>query len=314
VTSLELDSKRTLFAILKFRKIIKKEIKKKYLDTILISNIHYANVISLISCFGLKKLKVILTERTSLSELIIKTNFNSYIKNRVIFILAKFLYPLSKLIITNSIYEKNFIKKYFRLKKIVCIHPPSISKIKKNLNVNVKYIKNKIIYVGRLSKEKNVTTIIEALALVVKKYKFIFEIYGKGNEKKQIQKLIKKYKLRKYVFFKGHVIDEDKIFNKALLFVNASDFEGLSSALVQSINYNVFPICSSSPGGNIEAINYGKLGMSFETGNHIDLHNKIIFFLKNKIKLNNKIRINHLKKFTEKNSNANYFKILSNLK
>ena len=38
-----------------------------------------------------------------------------------------------------------------------------------------------------------------------------------------------------------------KIFKNANLFINASLFEGLPNALVQAINYNVFPIYSDAP-------------------------------------------------------------------
>ena len=46
------------------------------------------------------------------------------------------------------------------------------------------------------------------------------------------------------------------IFKDVDLFINASWFEGLPNALVQSINNNIFPICSKSPGGNLEVIKY----------------------------------------------------------
>ena len=309
----ELNFKRSLYSIFKYRKIIKNEISKNFFQTILISNIHYGNLITLISCFGLKNLKIILTERSSLSELNVQTNFNSFIKNKIILFLAKFIYPFSNLIITNSIYEKKFITRKFRIKKIVCIYPPSINSIKRKIIQNKKFIKNKIIYVGRLSSEKGVITIIKALSIVLKDYKFKFEIYGDGNEKKEIQKLIDHYKLGNFIIIKGFTKNKNKIFHGAILFINASKFEGLPNALVQSLNYKVFPICSNAPGGNIEVINFGKLGMSFKTEDYKDLSKKIKIFFKKKIKLNERMRVNHLKKFTEKNSNNKYYKILNNL-
>ena len=66
---IELNTNRALFSILALRKIIKTEMVKNYSKTVLISNIHYANIISLISSFKLRGIKTILTERSSLSEL-----------------------------------------------------------------------------------------------------------------------------------------------------------------------------------------------------------------------------------------------------
>ena len=75
----------------------------------------------------------------------------------------------------------------------------------------------------------------------------------------------------------------------------------MPNALVQAINYNVFPICSNAPGGNIEVIDNGKFGMSFKLDDKDDLKRKIHMFFDKKLRLNDKARINHLKKFTEKN-------------
>ena len=115
---IELNTNRALFSILALRKIIKIEIKKNYFKTILISNIHYANIISLISCFKLRGVKTILTERSSLSELSIYDGFFNFLKKKAIFSLAKYFYKFSDLIIKNSFFEKKFIKKNFNIKNI----------------------------------------------------------------------------------------------------------------------------------------------------------------------------------------------------
>ena len=310
---IELKKKRALFSIFKLRNLIKKEIKKKYKKTILISNIHYANIISIISCFKLKKIKIILTERSSLTELNISNNIFEYLKKRLIFFLAKYFYKFANLIITNSQFEKKFIKKTFGIKKIECIHPPSIN----NVNNTKKYKKklnlfNKIIYVGRLSKEKGVITILKSL-LELREHNYTFNIYGDGAEKENLQKFVYLNNLKKKIFFKGFAKDKDFIFKDANLFINASWFEGLPNALVQSINYNVFPICANSPGGNNEVVKNGKLGLLFKVNNVADLKKKILFFIKNKLKINQSIKMKHLKKYTEKKSNQSYLKTLNKL-
>ena len=311
----EIKSNRSLFAILKLRNLIKKETKKNKLPTILVSNIHYANVISVIACFKLHNLKVILTERSSLSELNIFDKLSKYLKNKIIFFLAKNLYKFADLIITNSKFEKNFIKKNFKIKKIKCIYPPSIKKLRRSKNlINKKNKQKRIIYVGRLSKEKGVITILKALSEIKKKYKFIFDIYGDGDEKTELKNYIKSNKLNKKIFLKGFTDNKKLIFKNADLFINASWFEGLPNALVESINYNVFPICSKSPGGNIEVIKNGKLGLSFKTNDISDLKKKILLFFKKDLKINSSVKISHLKNYTEYKSNLEYLKTFNNIK
>lgn len=311
----ELNTRRALFSIFLLRNLIKKDLNKNYFQTTLISNIHYANIISLISCFGLKGVKIIFTERSSLHELSIKDNFFKFIKKRLIYYMAKNLYKYANLVIANSKYEKDYIKKRFNVKNIKYIYPPSILKI----NPSYKMSKNhnnlkKIIYVGNLFKEKGAITIVKAISKIKNDLNFILEIYGEGYEKKNIKNFISQKKLSKKVFFRGFHKDKSKIFKNKDLFINASWYEGLPNALVQSINNNIFPICSKSPGGNSEVIKYGKLGLYFTAGDSNDLKKKILYFFRKKLQLNEKLRIDHLKNFTEEKSNKKYLKTLKSIK
>ena len=310
---IEINSSRTFFSIFKIRKLMIEETKKNFEKIIFISNLNYVNITSLISLINLNKIKVILTERSSISELKYSNNLINKFKNKIIYFLAKILYKFSDLIITNSKFEKNYIQNKFQLNNVICIHPPSIKNIiKKISNNNYKKILN-IIYVGRLSREKGIFVILKALRNLNKKYKFLFNLYGDGPERKSIEKFIKKNNLNKIISLKGFVRDKKLIFKNADLFINASLWEGLPNALVQSINYNVFPICSDAPGGNMEVINYGKLGISFKTNDEKDLQKKIIQFFNKRFVLNNKIRIKHLKNYTELNSYQKYLKTLNQI-
>jgi glycosyltransferase involved in cell wall biosynthesis len=310
---IEIDSSRTFFSIFKLRKLMINESKKNFKKIIFVSNLNYANIISVISLINLDKIKVILTERSSISELKYSSKLIKKLKNKLIYYFAKILYKFSDLIITNSKFEKNYIQDKFQLKNVICIHPPSIkSIIKKNSKNNYKKIV-KIIYVGRLSREKGIFVILNALKNLNKKYKFLFNLYGDGPEKKSIEKFIKRNDLNKMISLKGFVSNKKFIFKNADLFINASFWEGLPNALVQSINYNVFPICSDAPGGNMEVIKNGLLGISFKTNDEKDLQEKIKKFLDKKFKLNNKIRIKHLKNYTELKSNQEYLKNLNKL-
>ena len=310
----EIDKSRALFSIFALRKLIKLNLRKNFSRTFLISNIHYANIISSISCYKLKGINIIFTERSSLSELAIYNNFFNFIRNRVIFFLAKNFYRFANIIITNSKFEKNYIKNNFDLKNVIHINPPTIDKIKKRRTTYKRnYNSKKIIYVGRLSKEKGVITILRALSEIKDEYNFTFEIFGNGAEKKSLENFIKEKKLSKKVFLRGFYKDKDKIYKNKDLFINASWFEGLPNALVHSINYNVFPICSKSPGGNLEVIKYGRLGLIFKTNNSEDLKKKIILFFKKNLKLPQKTRIIHLENFIQSKSNQKYLKILKNI-
>jgi len=310
---IEINYKKTFFSIISLRRIFKNEINKKYKKTILLSNIHYANIVSILSTLFLKNIKIILTERSSLSELHLTNNFYKIIKNKIIFYLVKIFYRYADLIIANSNFEKKYIKKNIKINKIITIHPPSLKKIF-ILNKSKQSSKVlKIIYVGRLSKEKGILTILKALKIIKNKLKFNFKVYGDGNEKKIVQTKIKLYKIEKVVKLFGHQKNHNKIFKNADLFINASLFEGLPNALVQALNFNVSVICSRSPGGNMEVVKNGKYGQIFSVNSENDLANKIMDLNSNRLFFNKNEKNLHLKKFTEKFSNRKYQVTLSKI-
>ena len=141
----------------------------------------------------------------------------------------------------------------------------------------------------------------------------MFNLYGDGPERKSIEEFIKINNLNKIISLKGFVQNKKLIFKNADLFINASLWEGLPNALVQSINYNVFPICSDAPGGNMEVIKNGKLGLFFKTNNEKDLQKKIKKFFNKRLILDYKSRIKHLQNYSELKSNQKYLNVINNL-
>ena len=145
-------------------------------------------------------------------------------------------------------------------------------------------------------------------------FNFNLKIYGNGNEKNKIISMSKKFKINKKIFFFDFEKNHNKIFKNADLFINSSYFEGLPNALVQALNYDVFSICSDAPGGNLEVIKYGKLGLTFKKGSYFDLADKINLYLKNTYKIQGlKYKKKHLKKYTEINSYSEYVKVIRSI-
>ena len=141
---IEINSRRSILSIFKLRKILLIEIKKNFKKNILISNFHYANIISMIASYKIENLKILLTERSSVSELEYYDNYFHFFKNKIIYCLAKWFYKESRLVITNSNFEKNYIAKKFKVKNIKCIHPPSIEKIitlKNHIKIEILFLR-----------------------------------------------------------------------------------------------------------------------------------------------------------------------------
>ena len=130
--------------------------------------------------------------------------------------------------------------------------------INKNIVLNqVEKIKKekKIVSVGRLEKQKNYPMLIKAFNIFSKKYSdYILEIYGIGNEEKNLKKIVNKYKLQDKVAFKGYVNNiSEQIYNSSM-FVMTSDYEGISNALIEAMCIGLPCISTDCDGGGAREV------------------------------------------------------------
>ena len=305
----ELNHAKLIFAIQDIKTILKKsEISKK----ILISNIHYTNVLSLLFFSKIKGLKIVVTERTAIKELGIYFGLLDFLKKRIIKLLIFILYRKASAIITNSTKSSKDLNKIIGLKVNTIFSPsyiPGNCKIKKRIN-RVKVI----IAVSRLSREKNILYILNAINLIKDK-NFILKIIGDGEQKKELTKFVSQNQLTNKVKFLNYKKDVNKYFLESDLFINSSFFEGFPNAVVESLKFNVPVVCSKSHGGIFDILKTNKYGYLFSLEKVENLSSLIIKFLNNNSSFIQKTRgaKNNLKRFTIKNCVVNYEKLLDRL-
>jgi glycosyltransferase involved in cell wall biosynthesis len=300
---------RSMFVILP---LVKRIYDKSMNKNIFISAHHHTNVFSIIFLRKLRKLKIIVIERSDISELLIFNNIKDYIKNKIIYLLVKICYKKANLIISNSKSGKKDLTQICNAKVINIPSPSFIKKTKKKLLNKIDILK--LIAVGRLSKEKGNKIIIEALSKLKMK-NFSMKILGSGPEKKDLLMMIKRYKLEKKIKLIGFKKNTKKYYQEANLFINASFFEGFPNAVVEAISYCVPVICSNCKGGAKEILLNGKGGEFFKSGNPKDLSEKIFLFYKNPKFLNNKLRFarKNIHNFSIKNHVNRYESVFRNI-
>ena len=298
---------KTFFCFFEIRKILFNKIKHSK-KNIFISNIHYSNVLSILFLRRVKNLKIILFERTSIKELDIFEKIIPFIKNKIVKFLLNWTYSKANMILTNSKTSYHELKKFGLKSKV--IYSGSIFKLKKSKKHKKKKFFN-IISVGRLTAQKDYFTLLKAIKSISMK-KFIINIYGDGELKKELTKYIEKEKIKKYVKIKGHVTNKDRIYKNADLLIHTAIFEGLPNVIVEAMNYSVPVIAANSPGGTREVLGSGKYGDLFSPRNYEQLAWKIDNFILNPNKLNHKISKSKsiLKKFTHKSTTKSLEKIL----
>lgn len=274
----------TIRSFFKIKKIIINETKKNS-KNVFISNIHYANIISIYFLNKILNLKLVVFERTSIKELDFFFSISSFIKNKVVKFLLKIMYKKADLILTNSkIVSKELLSKGL-ISKV--IYSATLRKILPKKKFKKKTIFN-IIAVGRLTLQKDYLTILKSIN-EIKKNNFKLKIYGDGYLKKDLENYIKLNNLNKKIEILGHEKNKKKIYTNADLLIHSAIFEGLPNCLVEAINYSVPIIASKGAGGTTEVLQNGAYGSLFNPRDYKELAYKINDFLEKPTKLQQKI-------------------------
>lgn len=127
--------------------------------------------------------------------------------------------------------------------------------------------RGKIVYVGRLSPQKNPLLLLEAFAANASKHpEYYIEMFGDGELIDSLKKAVDELGIVDRVNFAGNVKDIHKRIADASFFVLSSDYEGLSNALLEAMVMGI-PCISTNCAGADEYIVNGKNGLLTEVGN-----------------------------------------------
>jgi N-acetylgalactosamine-N,N'-diacetylbacillosaminyl-diphospho-undecaprenol 4-alpha-N-acetylgalactosaminyltransferase len=218
----------------KYSKIIKQN--KIDISLSLLTRPNYINVIS--KLFN-NQAKIIISERSFLSEEFKKLNFHSLVSKflvRLIYKYADFAIAISKGSMVDLIKNFNFPKN----KVEVIYNPIDLDYIKQNAVIIdndtnlINFNKFTFITVGRLVSGKNHKQIIEAMHYL-KNYNCQLLIIGDGEELRNLIKLVEKYKLKNYVIFLGKQKNPFKFLSKSNCFVFASQHESFGNVLLEAL-------------------------------------------------------------------------------
>ena len=119
----------------------------------------------------------------------------------------------------------------------------------------------RILAVGRLSKEKQFHHLIIAFSKIKLKDGWIIEIYGDGEERKNLQKLIESLNLSRHIFLRGATLNAEMIYKKGDIFCLTSKYEGFPNALLEAMVTGCAVVCYASPCGPKEMLDDGKNGI-----------------------------------------------------
>jgi glycosyltransferase involved in cell wall biosynthesis len=283
LSEIKLNSRRTLFSIIKLSKVIEYEA-----PDILISAQYYANIAAIISNkISKNKTKIIISERNHLTSALTKY---SLLKRRLIKFLIKLTYKRADLIFGNSesvcedLKEKFVFKNNIKVKKI--LNPAFIEIVLKQSEEKVydKWITDSdvpiLVYVGRLEAQKDIDTLLKGFELINKTHKSKLLIIGSGSEREKLgHSPLNKKNLIKQIEF-----DENpyKYLKHCNVFLLTSIYEGMPNVLIEAQILGIPIVATDSPGGTSEALLNGKAGLLANMKDAKDISKKVNILLNNK--------------------------------
>ncbi len=227
-------------------------------------------------------------------------------------ILSKILtYNFSDKIICNSVGSKNSLQKLlFKKSKVISIYNPYLKKIYKNKFFTKKKF---IITVGRITKQKDHRTLVEAIKILHKKgIDLKLLIIGDGDQKEKIQSQINRLDLKKNVKILGWKKNLTYYYKSAKIFVLPSLYEGLGNVLIDAVNFNIPVVTTNCRSGPSEIVKKNKGGFIAPISNPQQIAMKINYCLKNyKLALTKaKYAKKYIYRFGEKQNSEKYYKEL----
>lgn len=157
----------------------------------------------------------------------------------------------------------------------------AINSLEKFENKLLKLDKKFFVSVGRLTKQKNFTYLIDEFNNFVKNnHTHNLLIFGEGEEKEKLSNKIIKNNLENRIFLMGYSNEIYKYMKKADAFILSSLWEDPGFVLVEAAMCNLFIISSNCKNGPSEFLLNGKAGILYESNKKNSLKDAINEFLK----------------------------------
>jgi glycosyltransferase involved in cell wall biosynthesis len=164
-----------------------------------------------------------------------------------IFLISKLAYKSADHILLPTTEISYFaIKKYKLNPDKICIYPNWVDTSLFKKYILTKNYTNRVLFIGRLSKEKNIPLLINSLS----KTNIGLDIIGEGDLKKNLQSEAKSLSID--VRFLGRIPNSElpKVINKYPIYILCSDYEGSPKTLLEAMSCEIAVIGTDQAGIN----------------------------------------------------------------
>jgi glycosyltransferase involved in cell wall biosynthesis len=238
---------------------LRKIIRESKADVVL-SFLTRTNIRTLVAGAALKK-RIVISERNDPSRQGYKPVWR---------ILRYLLYRKATIVTTNTMSALTYMQRFVPLNKLVYIHNPVLVP-EQRANPEAS---NKILSVGRLVPQKGQALILDAFAKL-NRLDWQIEFLGDGPDNEMLLGKAKSLGIENYVSFKGFVAQPSRYYIDAGIFVLASDYEGMSNALLEAMSFGLPCVVSDALPGALEHIKNEETGLVFRSRDADDLAEKL---------------------------------------
>ena len=249
-----LNRSRSLFSIFDLIKYFYKDYD------LVVSTIIQCNILCIIArFFSFSRQKLYLRETNTPSEIL---KYDKNIQNLLLYYLRN-LYSFADYILCNSKGVVEDLNKNLNIDKKKLFYLPNSfdQQIIKKLSNQKTFIKKKpyFIYAGSISKQKNVSLIVESFNLFLKKNKkkYYLYIFGEGDKKIELNKLITTLNLKNKIIVRNYQKNIFKYLKKSSGVLLSSNWEGMPNILLHALVVNKPVLATDCKSGPRELKNFG---------------------------------------------------------
>lgn len=186
--------------------------------------------------------------------------------------------------VSKSAFEQYIFKGKINNKSVILYNVISREEIIEKVKLDSNIYDYDIVYLGRLTYQKNPMKLLEIMSLIKEKYDDVkLAIIGEGDLKIEMEKYIKEKKLEKNITLFGFKDNPYKILNDSKMMIMTSRFEGTPMAALEAMSLGK-PIVSTPTDGLKDIVIPNETGFLSEDNREIT--NFIINTLKDEKKLN----------------------------
>jgi len=239
----------------------------------MLSALNHANIVAIwAKLLARVKTRLVVSERTTLSR---STENASSIRVKFIPFLVKAFYPYADVVVAVSrgVAEDLIARIGLTAEKIKVIYNPVVTPelfTKAEEPLDHPWFRPGeppvILGVGRLTKPKDFPTLIRAFALVRKERPARLMILGEGEERPNLEALVRELGLEEDVALPGFVENPYKYMKRAAVFVLSSRWEGLPTVLIEAMALGTPVVATDCPSGPAEILEGGKWGRLVPVG------------------------------------------------